>query len=135
MLDGLQQYEALFWWLFAGSIITFVATLVIVPILIVRLPHDYFSHERRRSLSRSKQHILIRVPLVILKNTLGAVLFMMGIIMLVTPGQGILTLLVGLVLLNYPGKYRLERWIVSRPAVFNVINWLRRRADRPPLVL
>lgn len=135
MLDGLEQYETLFWWLFAGSIITFVATLVIVPILIVRLPYDYFSHHRRHSLSRSKQHVLIRVPLVILKNTLGAILLMMGIIMLVTPGQGILTLLIGLMLLNYPGKYQLERWIVSRPAVFSAINWLRGRANRPPLVL
>lgn len=135
MLDGLQQYEALFWWLFAGSIVTFVATLVIVPVLIVRLPHDYFSHQRRHSLSRSNQRLLIRVPLVIFKNTLGVVLLVMGLIMLVTPGQGILTLLVGLMLLNYPGKYQLERWIVSRPAVFNAINWLRRRAGRPPLVL
>ncbi len=135
MLDGLQQHEVLFWWLFAGSIVTFIATLIIVPILIVRLPHDYFSHHRRYSLSRSKQHVLIRVPLVVLKNTLGAILLMMGIIMLVTPGQGILTLLAGLMLLNYPGKYQIERWIVSRPAVFNVINWLRRRADRRPLVL
>lgn len=132
MLEWLQTYEHLFWWLFAFSVITFIATLIVVPWLIVRLPADYFTHDRRQR--QSNHHILVRTVLVIVKNIVGAVLLLMGIIMLVTPGQGVLTMLVGLVLLNYPGKYRLERWIVSWPPVFNAINWLRRRAHRPPLV-
>ncbi len=47
--------------------------------------------------------------------------------MLVTPGQGLLTLLIGLLLLNFPGKYRLERWLVRRPGVLRTLNWVRRR--------
>jgi len=57
-----------------------------------------------------------------------------GIIMLVLPGQGIFTILIGIMLLNFPGKYRLERWIVARRPVLRSINWLRRRAGRAPLV-
>ena len=54
--------------------------------------------------------------------------------MLVLPGQGLLTLLVGFLLVDAPGKYRLERWLVSRKAVLRPINWLRRRKGRQPLI-
>jgi hypothetical protein len=57
--------------------------------------------------------------------------------MLVTPGQGILTLLIGLMLMNFPGKYHVERWLVMRPGVMRGMNWLRARRgqalfDVPP---
>lgn len=136
MPDWLQFLEAHFWWLFAFSLLTFIGTLVAVPMLLVRIPHDYFSHERRHRLAVSNDHpLLIQAILVILKNAIGCILLAMGLIMLVTPGQGIITMLVGLMLLNYPGKYRLERWLVSRPAVLRSINWLRRRSGRRPLEL
>lgn len=53
--------------------------------------------------------------------------------MLVTPGQGVLMIIAGLVLLEFPGKFRLERWLVTRRHVWRSINWLRRRAGRPEL--
>ena len=51
------------------------------------------------------------------------------------PGQGIFTILIGVMLLNFPGKYQLEQWIVARRPVLHSINWLRRRAGRAALVL
>ena len=63
----------------------------------------------------------------------AVVLVLAGLIMLVVPGQGLLTLAVGLVLVDFPGKYRLERWLVTRPPVWRAINWLRKRAGREPL--
>ena len=72
--------------------------------------------------------------LMIGKNALGFILVVAGIIMLVLPGQGVFTILIGIMLLNFPGKYRLERWIVARRPVLRSINWLRRRAGRAPLV-
>lgn len=134
-MEWLQTYEVYFWWLFAFSILTFIGTLIAVPMLLVRIPHDYFAHEKREVMSRANHHILIQAILVIIKNTVGVILLTLGIIMLVTPGQGIITILAGMMLLNYPGKYRLERWIVSRPSVFRSINWFRQRAGRGPLVL
>ncbi|MDZ7737312.1 MAG: PGPGW domain-containing protein [Gammaproteobacteria bacterium] len=135
MLEWLQTYEYAYWWLFAFSLLTFFGTLIAVPMLLVRIPRDYFAHEKRERLTQRNHNILSKTFLVVIKNAIGCVLVFMGIIMLFTPGQGIITILVGLMLLNYPGKYRLERWIVSRPAVFRTINWLRRRARREPLVL
>lgn len=135
MLEWIQNLQPDFWWLFAFSIVTFFGTLIAVPMLLVRIPYDYFSHEKRQRYRKNNHNILVKTILVLFKNTLGCILLAMGIIMLVTPGQGIITILVGLMLLNYPGKYRLERWLVSRPAVFRTINWLRRRAGRVELVL
>lgn len=135
MPEWIQTYEVYFWWLFAFSILTFIGTLIAVPMLLVRIPHDYFAHDRRHVMSQVNHHIVIRVILVIIKNAIGFILLALGILMLVTPGQGIITMLVGLMLLNYPGKYRLERWVVSWPSVFRSINWLRERAGRKALVL
>jgi hypothetical protein len=72
---------------------------------------------------------------VVAKNLLGYILIVAGILMLVLPGQGTWTIVVGIMLLNFPGKYKLERWIVSRGPVLRSINWVRRRAGRDPLVL
>jgi hypothetical protein len=66
---------------------------------------------------------------------LGAVFLLAGLAMLFTPGQGLLTILMGIMLLNFPGKQRLELAIVRRPAVLKSINWVRGRAGRPPLQL
>ena len=67
-----------------------------------------------------------------MKNLLGALLVVLGLVMLVTPGQGLLTLLAGLLLMNFPGKYRLECWVVLRPGVLRALNWLRGRGGQPP---
>ena len=49
------------------------------------------------------------------------------------PGQGLLTILVGLLMLDIPGKRRLELAIVRRGPVLGSINKLRARFRRPPL--
>jgi hypothetical protein len=49
------------------------------------------------------------------------------------PGQGLLTIAVGLILLDFPGKFRLERWLATRRSVWRSLNWLRRRAGSKPL--
>jgi hypothetical protein len=69
----------------------------------------------------------------VIKNLVGVALLLAGLVMLVTPGQGLLTIVVGLTLLSFPGKARLERWIATRPAVWRAINWMRQRAGRDTL--
>jgi hypothetical protein len=115
------------------SIVTFIATLVLVPILVARLPEDYFSHPRRRRSRWGERHPVLRAVVLIAKNLLGVVLVLAGVGMMFLPGQGVLTILIGLMLVNFPGKYRLERWIARRRSVMRAMNWLRRRAHRPPL--
>ena len=69
-----------------------------------------------------------------LLSLIGVLLVLIGLVLLFTPGQGLLTLIAGLLLMNFPGKYQLERWLVGRPGVLGALNWLRRRGGRGPLL-
>lgn len=135
MIEWLYGNETVILWLAASTIITFVATLIAVPILIIRIPPDYFSRQKIHARPWANLHPVVRAMLVTGKNVLGAIFVVAGIIMLVLPGQGIFTILIGIMLLDFPGKYRLERWIVARRPVLQSINWLRQRAGRAALVL
>jgi len=106
----------------------------IAVIVVLRLPADYFTHTRRDPIYRHGTHPLLGWSLVVLKNLSGLVLVTLGIVMIFTPGQGLLTLLVGLMLLNFPGKYRLERRLVRMGPVIPALNWLRGRWGRAPLM-
>ena len=120
-------------WLVTISVASFIAGLLLVPVFITRIPADYFSHPHRERWSASARHPLIRLAIAGAKNLLGGILVLAGLVMLVTPGQGLLTLLAGLVLMNYPGKFALERWLITRPRVLPAVNWLRDRHNHPPL--
>jgi len=135
MLEWLQIDENTIWWIAGASFLTFLAFLILVPLLAVRIPSDYFARGKVHRKLWADQHLVLRMVLLILKNLLGCVFIVAGIIMLVLPGQGILTILAGIMLLDFPGKYRLLRWIVARPQVLRTLNWLRRRAGRTPLYL
>lgn len=117
------------------SIATFVGTLVAVPWLLVRLPSDYFVQRRHRPSDFARTHPLVRVLLVALKNTIGWGLVLSGLAMLVLPGQGIITILLGVSLASFPGKHALERRLVRRKAVHGTINWIRRKGGRGPIEL
>ena len=124
--------EQLLLWATVLSVVGVIATLIGVPWVVTRLPQDYFNRSQRAVWRRSSSEPVFALVLGVLKNLLGLLLVILGIIMLVTPGQGLLTLLSGLLLMNFPGKYRLERWLVLRPGVLRGLNWLRRRRQQAP---
>ncbi len=115
------------------GVVSLVASLVLLPFLVVRIPPDYFRHERREHEYVHDRHPVVQQGIVILKNALGVVLVLAGLAMLVLPGQGLLTLLIGLMLTDFPGKYRLEKRLIAQPGVLKAVNWLRARAGHPPL--
>ena len=134
LLDMWSRYQREIWVLGIASAAMLVISAMVIPYLIVRLPADFYaeSNHRRRFF---QDHPILRSLFLAVKNTLGALLLVAGILMLVLPGQGILTILAALALLDFPGKRKLEMGILRRPAVFKSINWLRRRAGREPLSL
>jgi hypothetical protein len=133
ILDWLREHATLLWWLGIGSAVIFVATLLLIPILIARLPADYFTTVRRRRPEWGSRHPALWTTTVILRNVVGALVVLGGIAMLVLPGQGLLAILVGLTLIDFPGKTDLLRWLVRRRAVAGALNWIRARAGRPSL--
>ena len=131
MLDWVYSNETLLWWLFLFSM---VVTLVTVPVVLIRLPEDYFLYPERHPIYPRHQNRLLRIILLMIKNVAGIIFLLIGIALLVLPGQGLLTILIGLALINFPGKYKLERWLISRPAVLKSINWIRVKAGKTRLL-
>ena len=115
------------------AIIGFLASIVLVPWIIVQIPSDYFTHPKRQKYFWSDQLPIVRVLFLFLKNALGIVLLIAGIIMLVLPGQGILTIIAGVFFMDFPGKYKVEKRIIKHPVILRSINWLRKKAKRSPL--
>ena len=135
MLDSIALNETTIWILAVFSVVSFVGSLMLIPVLVVRIPEDYFAETRRHRWEPwAHEHPVIRWSLLIAKNLLGYLFIVLGIAMLVLPGQGILTILIGIMFINFPGKYRLERWAVMREPVLRAINRLRQRAGRSPLI-
>ncbi len=125
---------ALLWLLI--FVLTFGASLAIVSIVLVKLPATYFRKSHKRKFLADRPPI-IRGIAIIGKNLLGVVLVVLGVLLSLpgVPGQGVLTILLGVMLLDFPGKPRLEHWIVSRPKILQTINKLRHRFSKPKLVL
>jgi hypothetical protein len=118
----------------AFSALTFLASLVGVPYFLSRLPSDYFSRRERSALGIPEGPMPpFRVALRVLRNLLGLVLVLLGIAMLVLPGQAIVTIIIGVFLMDFPGKRRFERWVIARPRVMRTLNSLRLRAGQPPI--
>ena len=113
------------------SITTLLMTFILLPFMIVRLPEDYFLESHRPL--RLSRFLIVRLILMALKNLIGLGFVVLGFLMLFVPGQGVLTIVVGLTIMNYPGKFRLERWLVMRPRVLPALNWLRKRYGYAPL--
>lgn len=131
----LDQHKEFFAWLVGLSALTFVGSLILIPILCVRMGEDYFMPHRDLEQTLAGRHPVIRWVGLILKNVAGVLLLTSGVAMLVLPGQGLLTIIIGIMLLNFPGKRRMELWMIRLPGVLRVINALRARAKHPPLLL
>jgi hypothetical protein len=115
-------------------IISAVASYGMVMFAILKIPADYFTSAYPLKI-RSNKPFFIRWSLVILKNLFGAFLVVSGVIMIFGPGPGVLTILLGLIMLDIPGKRPLEVKIIQRPAVLSAINNLRARYKKAPLVM
>ena len=124
-----QAHQGLLVALGAGSILMFAGTLVAVPIVICRLPHDIYV---RRRAPRARPAGL-GVVLALARNLAGLAIIAAGILMLVLPGQGLLTIVIGIALVDFPGKSALERRLIGHRRVIDAMNAIRRRFGRPPL--
>jgi hypothetical protein len=135
MFPWLQTHETLLWWLGTLSVVTFVGSLLAVPWLAANIPADYFLRRHRLFSLHESAHPLLRATILVLKNLLGILLVLAGIAMLVLPGQGILAIVIGVLFLDFPGKFDLERRIIKIRSVHRAIDWMRKKNGRPPLNL
>ncbi len=117
-----------------ASIIGFIASLIAIPWILIRLPSDYFDVRVPRYWMKDRHPILRMIGLVV-KNLVGFVFLIAGFLMLFLPGQGLLTMLIGISLLDFPNKRKLEARIIGKSALLNIINAMRHKFNKPPLTL
>ena len=124
------------WWLIAASTVMLLGGIVASLALAIFMPADHFMRPRPRP-DLAGRHVALRILARVVKNVAGAVLLVAGFVMAVpmVPGPGLLFILLGMSLMDIPGKRALTRYIVSRPLVLRPINTLRARWNRPPIQL
>ena len=131
IFEWLSDHEMLLAILGGSGLLLFVGTLLAIPIIIAYMPEDYFVRIARGNRSRNP----FRHFLHILKNILGAFLMVAGVIMLLLPGQGILTIVIGFSLVDFPGKQRLQLRTVQLPKIRQSIEWIRQKVHHKPLLI
>lgn len=121
-------------WFAVSSVFMFVGTLIAIPVILMRLPADYFDIRKPRPWMEN-HHPILRLLGHIVKNVVGAIFLFAGFLMLFLPGQGVLTMLIGLSLIEFPGKRRVEAKIVGQSTVLSTINSMRAKFGKPPLII
>lgn len=110
-------------------------SVVVAGYVLARLPADYFINpDAQRPGDRTP---VLRILALVVRNVLGYALIALGVVLSLpgVPGQGLLTVLMGVMLIDFPGKHRFQRWLVTRRMVLGAVNRLRARAGQPPFVL
>jgi len=133
MIAFIHNHEELILWLTIASVIGLIVSFVLIPWILIQIPSDYFSHEKRQKHQWGSYPPVIRLILLLMKNILGVIFIISGIIMLFIPGQGIITIIIGIILTDFPGKYKIERWIINHTAILKYINQLRAKAKQSPI--
>ena len=129
--EFISSYKVYILWLATISLFVFIFSLISIKWLVALIPTNYFT--KKNMVKSKKSYSFIWLISIILKNLIGYTLILGGLLMLILPGQGLFTILMGLVLSNYPGKYNIERRFISIPSVLKTVNWLRKKSNKPPL--
>ena len=129
-LDIYTQLEDYIGLIVTVSALIFILSLIFTPFLVSKIPHDYFTNPQYHKLEIKHFGHLIAV---VIRSFLGLLLVFLGLVMLFTPGQGILAIIVGLFLMEFPGKKRLEHKIIENEITFKALNWMREKFKQPPL--
>lgn len=119
-------------WLAIISLVTFFLSLIIITLVISKLSVTCFLNISPKP--RENEYSLLRFVMLLLRNFLGALLLLAGILMLFLPGQGIITILISLLLLSFPGKYKLLNYLIHKPAVQRSLDWIRKKNHTEPFI-
>lgn len=116
------------------SIIGFIGSLIAIPLILVYISADYFDTRVPRHWMRN-HHPALRIIGLMIKNIIGISFILTGFIMIFLPGQGLLTMLIGISLVDFPGKRTIEARIIGEPHILRTINAIRYKFAKPPLIL
>jgi hypothetical protein len=130
LLSWLSEYTLFFSAVAGVSIVLIIVSLAATPWLVASLPIDYLLPKVRHSKPMGLHSALIQT----FRNIVGVISVILGIILMFTPGPGLVVLLLGISVAEFPGKHRLLISIAIQPNVFKSLNWMRTRGGKPPFV-
>jgi len=130
-----QNLSSILSWLAISSLFIFFFSILAINFLIKMIPVDYFDSSKRELSPFKISNPIIWLIFFIIKNVTGYLLILGGILMLVLPGQGLLTILLGLIFSDYPGKYKLEKKLITIKPIYRYINWVRKKSGIEPIKL
>jgi hypothetical protein len=113
------------------SMLMLLGTLALTPWMIARLPQDYFHNPHHQPLEALQDRPWMRYPLLFLKNLVGFFFLLVGFALLFLPGQGLLTLVLAMVLIDFPGKFALKSRLIRIPRLHKAINHFRKTHGKP----
>lgn len=116
------------------SLAMFVVSVLLVPVFVQILPEDYFVRRKIRT-KPPWVPFPLHVLYLVAKNIVGIVLIVLGLAMLVLPGQGLLTLIVGVILTDIPGERQAFLLICRKTPVLRAMNWLREKKGVAPFIM
>jgi hypothetical protein len=118
----------------AVSVLILLVGFWMVPVIAVKLPVDHFVRPAR-PIWNPGQSWWLQLTRLIIRNLIALVLFVAGILMLVLPGPGIISIIVAVAIAEFPGKYKLEHWFINNWIVQRALNAIRAKHGAPPLLL
>lgn len=130
VIEVVMQSPSVLAWITVVSVAGFIFSVSGIARLVCWLPANYFVVFN----TPQKGPKLFRPQIRIAKNFAGGVLICLGLVMLIVPGQGLLTLFLGLVIMDFPGKKKVIRYLIRLKTIQNSLNWIRRKKGRPPFV-
>ncbi len=116
------------------SLITFISSLILIPWLVLHMDADYFIRHRQEVIARHNRHPVVTIITFLCRNLAGLVLTIAGVLMLVLPGQGILTMVLGLSLMDFPGKHRFTDRVILNKKIQQSLNWIRKKGHKEKLL-
>ena len=111
------------------SAITFCVSVVAIPLIVARLPTDYFLHNQKSDPPSSFFNRVVQLA----RNIFGCMIVFAGLLMLILPGQGVITIFIGVFLLDVPGIRAVKTRLLARSRVQIGIDWLRFKCGKPPM--
>lgn len=133
-LSGSPVFKTLLQWLVPVSILTFFVSLGLIPWIVGRLSETCFLRfsSTGSSPQQREQKTFAALCFLFLRNVLGILLFLAGFAMLFLPGQGLLTILIGLLLLSFPGKQKFIHSLIKKQMIRQSLDWIRKKRGKTP---
>ena len=136
LFNWVDNYRVVIWWISALSAVIFIIFLFAIPIFIVKLPADFFIQQSLpTACPASQKHPLVRLIYLTAKNLIAVMIILAGIAMLFLPGQGVVTIIIGVSMLTIRGKRRLVLGLVCHRLIMQSLNRLRARFNKPAFLI